>query len=313
MPVRSPLSVLAAVVGASALLSLALPAAPPLTAAPERSPALQSLVETEQAFAKMGAAKGLRDAYLEYLSEDSLLFRPGPVPGKMFYRRQPPSRGRTTWAPDFADIAVSGDLGYNAGPFEFREGDGTAAAPTPTPTWAGHFMSLWRKQADGQWKVELDTHIDHKPFTTAVADVKDVATSSAPGTAANDAKPQKERETALLDLDKGYAKEAASGGGLDAILRAHALDDIRVYRPGSFPFVGKAALDAAARADAAPVTMWQPTVARMSTAGDFGYTTGLIPPSAQTTGPARPRYYVRVWKRQASGAWKIALDLIPAS
>ena len=86
----------------------------------------------------------------------------------------PRLRGSWSWAPTFADAASSEDLGYTTGPYEFRK-----AEMTETPQSWGHYVSIWRKQRDGSWKVEVELGVSHEKFSTAVADVKDVATPPA--------------------------------------------------------------------------------------------------------------------------------------
>ena len=56
------------------------------------------------------------------------------------------------WTPVGADISAFGDLGYTYGTFEFRSKgkDGKAVVDY------GKYTSIWKKQADGSWKVVLD-------------------------------------------------------------------------------------------------------------------------------------------------------------
>ena len=63
-----------------------------------------------------------------------------------------------------ADISSSGDLGYTYGTFEFRSKDKDGK---PTVDY-GKYTSIWKKQADGSWKVALDMG-NSSPGTEAVA------------------------------------------------------------------------------------------------------------------------------------------------
>jgi hypothetical protein len=87
----------------------------------EMTPAIRAIVEQERAFSAASVAKSTRDAFMEYLADDSLLFRPGPVPGKMFIRNRPAPPAKLSWAPMFADAASSEDIGYTTGPYEVRK------------------------------------------------------------------------------------------------------------------------------------------------------------------------------------------------
>ena len=60
---------------------------------------------------------------------------------------------RLTWKPTKAEILGKGDLGYTVGSWELRaEPAGAQAAVT-----RGNYLSVWRKQADGAWRVVFDT------------------------------------------------------------------------------------------------------------------------------------------------------------
>src|SRR6266542_3881046 len=95
----------------------------------EMSLVLTALIDAERAFARTAGEKGMRDVFLEYLADESLLFTPGPSPGKMYYRNRPALPTRLSWAPEFADVSAAGDRGYTSGPWEIRK---SAATDPPT-------------------------------------------------------------------------------------------------------------------------------------------------------------------------------------
>ena len=57
-----------------------------------------------------------------------------------------------TWEAAKADVGASGDLGYTAGAYTLTVNDATG---TPM-TEKGKYVTVWKKQADGTWKVEQD-------------------------------------------------------------------------------------------------------------------------------------------------------------
>ena len=57
-----------------------------------------------------------------------------------------------TWEPERADIAASGDLGWTTGSF-VSAGVGPDGDPIRSE---GRYVSIWRLQADGSWKVVMD-------------------------------------------------------------------------------------------------------------------------------------------------------------
>lgn len=46
--------------------------------------ALQSMVDTERAFAKMSEEQGVRPAFMSFIADDGILFRPTAVKGKQW-------------------------------------------------------------------------------------------------------------------------------------------------------------------------------------------------------------------------------------
>ena len=122
----------------------------------ERGKALASLVEAERAFARTSEEKGIREAFLTWLAPDSVVFRPGPVAGRPVYEKMDPANPTAPdWGPEFADIAASGEVGYTTGPYEVRPRRGAE------PSGFGHYISIWKTQPDGSWKVFLDIGIQH--------------------------------------------------------------------------------------------------------------------------------------------------------
>ena len=50
---------------------------------------LKSLVATEQAFSQAAADKGTREAFVQFIAEDGILFRPKAVNGKRWMQDHP--------------------------------------------------------------------------------------------------------------------------------------------------------------------------------------------------------------------------------
>jgi ketosteroid isomerase-like protein len=59
---------------------------------------------------------------------------------------------KITWRPNKADVARSGELGYTSGAYRMRFKDATGK----TVSDKGKYLMVWKKQADGAWKVVFD-------------------------------------------------------------------------------------------------------------------------------------------------------------
>src|SRR5687768_12358691 len=85
---------------------------------------LQEMVLTEQAFSRMAAEKNTRDAFMAFIADDGLLFRPGAVNGKKWMLAHPApasdKRPLLAWQPVFGMVAAAGDMGFTTGPWESK-------------------------------------------------------------------------------------------------------------------------------------------------------------------------------------------------
>lgn len=62
------------------------------------------------------------------------------------------------WQPLDAAISSSGDLGYTIGAYEIvRSGENAGVVTT------GKYVTIWKKQADGSWKVIFDSGVPDTP------------------------------------------------------------------------------------------------------------------------------------------------------
>jgi ketosteroid isomerase-like protein len=65
-----------------------------------------------------------------------------------------------SWSPLSASGSNRGDLGYTVGTYEITQSDDKGKHVVGT----GKYLTVWRKQADGSWKVEFDTGVaDSEP------------------------------------------------------------------------------------------------------------------------------------------------------
>jgi ketosteroid isomerase-like protein len=70
---------------------------------------------------------------------------------------------KITWHADKAGVAKSGELGYTSGTYQMTFTD---AAGKTIPD-KGKYVTVWKKQADGSWKVLLDTFNTDMPMPGA--------------------------------------------------------------------------------------------------------------------------------------------------
>lgn len=257
------------------------------------------LADAERAFAKMSVEKGVREAFYNNFAEDGINFQPHPTNTREAYRKTPvpvtPPPVTLNWAPIYGDISQAGDLGYTTGPYTVED-----HSPAKRPTRHGMYSSVWKKQADGNWKVVLDLGIQ---LPSAVAPL-DAPFQAAPEWNVKPPKRSAEENLAsLLKADREFF-ERAKAGASTAWQKALS-EDARIHRNQMMPVVGKAELQSWAGKQTAAIT-GEPMKADVAASGDLGYSYGKY---ELKTEKLEKGYYARVWKRDAKGKWRIVFDV----
>jgi ketosteroid isomerase-like protein len=117
------------------------------------------LIETDLAFSRLSQEKGIKYAFIKYAADSVVILREKSYPqiGKYALLKRFESFSDSgfvlTWEPLFADIARSGELGYTYGIYTSVSSDSTGKLLTGK----GTYVSIWKKDQDGQWKYVLDT------------------------------------------------------------------------------------------------------------------------------------------------------------
>jgi len=260
---------------------------------------LQTLVASERAFARASVEKGMRDAFIEFLAEDGVIFRPLPVPGKPWFQARPAAPGQLIWEPVYGDIARSADLGFTTGPWEFRLDD-----TTRTSTF-GHYLSIWKRQQDGAWRVALDVGIGHEKLASSPVSYFPVTGRATKATL--DAVQLEQARQAILAAERELTS-VASATGVGHTLAEYGTKDVRLYRHGAPPSVGRDSVRTRLATGKGGCS-WMPQFAAVAASGDFGYAHGIAE-TRDSTG-VDSSTYVRIWKK-GSGRdrkWRVAVDL----
>jgi ketosteroid isomerase-like protein len=273
----------------------------------EESPALASLVAAEKAFARTSVEKGIRESFLAFFADDGINFQPHPTKTRAAYLSRPAPAARPAvelnWKPVWADVAEAGDLGYTTGPYTL-----TDLSPEKRPARQGYYFSVWKKQADGEWKVVLDLGTQHSAPSMQKISFHSPKMEVRGGTSGARLSLDEGR-AALKDLERAFQTDAQARGFLKAY-DVYLTDESRLHRQQMLPLVGRDAIRAFLSQKALTVK-WEPLYADIAQSGDLGYVYGSY---ILSDNPARAEaiekgYYARVWKRGRDGKWKMALDV----
>ena len=288
----------------SLLLAALFVTAPAFSQKSETSGAQEELVEAEKAFARYCVEHGIRDAWLEFFADDGVIFKPGPVNAKEFYRKRPPAQtplpATLNWEPRYGDVSLAGDMGYDIGPWNY------VSNTTPKePDSHGYFFSIWKKQPDGKWKVAVDVgtgeiksatadHVFGKPFQPARQYKPKVPRGLAPAAELR----------GLTEMERGFAANAKSAGALNSYL-ALVADDAKTFKPNTPP-AGKEAIRSFIPAGSEMMLTLAPVGGGVAVSRDMAYTYGSY--EIQESGRTREKgYYAHMWKRDEAGRWKVVV------
>lgn len=248
-----------------------------------------SLAAAESAFAAQSVREGFRAAFLAWLAPGATLFRNGPVDGPATIRREPDPPIVLDWRPVFVETAASGEIGLSTGPWKIQRRADPAAAPR-----YGQFLSVWRRDSFGSWRVHVDLGISH------------------PGPALWDAPleaghtPRATRGPETVERAEAEFARLARTQGTQSAYAAWASSRIRLYREGIAPLLGREAALSHAGEPAGSLE-WVRARSESSEAGDFGFASGHY----ARPGEAKAGHFVRIWRREEDG-WRIAADVTEA-
>jgi ketosteroid isomerase-like protein len=269
-----------------------------LTAQPEPD-RFHEVVAAERAFARYAALAGISPAFAAFMADDGILFRPHAVLGKKWSEEHPGQPGLLSWAPAFGDISHDGDMGYTTGPWSYR-----STAPGDTSVGRGEYITVWKRQPDGEWKVAIDLGIAHAgSFMTGNSTVR----HRRRGRKKNHFQPDTDAMTSLVQADSMYA-DAVRRLGVVEVSIAVADSEARFYRNGYPPMIGKEAIVSVLEQYGGNAS-WDRLGGTVAETGDMGFTYGLAE-QRNPKGGTDEGNYLRIWRRGGRGEWRIMIDVV---
>ena len=258
-----------------------------------QSPAAK-IYETEKAFERMAAEKGVNAAFIDFMAPMGVMFVPEQRNAREFWKSIPPSTSYLTWNPIWIDVASNGMLGYSIGN-SIRRPKGK---DDPEIIY-GHYISIWTKQSDGQYRALLDAGINHSKPASIPTQWKSPADSGVD-----------KNEGRLSAADSAVPFYASVEANAAKAYKSYLTDDAIMMRSGKEPFIGK-------KAAVAYIDNERPTI-RFSKrksfieGPDLAYVYNLYSIVDKTGKEIEGGNFVQVWKLR-KGKWMIAADALIAS
>jgi len=259
------------------------------------SQALPRMVATERAFAAATEQIGVRDGFLTFFADDAVSLDSGASGAAATVSRAkdglvklPPPKlpvlARLMWEPYTGQISEDGTLGWLTGPYVILN------QLSKEIDRKGAYFSVWKRQADGTYRVWLDEGIALPDVWSGASEFR-----AAPAPDAGTAGVQGE------SVDD--AERAVSSGGEP--WTARLATSVRLHREGVMPMDGRDAVRQWA-ATAWTAVRYTSLRAERAASGDLAVTLG----GYDATSASGPQHgtWVRVWHRDVTNRWRIVFE-----
>jgi hypothetical protein len=255
-------------------------------------------VDADKAFNKLVEKKGIKGGFLAVADPEGIIFKPNVININEFYKNIDQQAGTLTMQPNFARIAVNGDLAFTAGPYLYQNGT------DDTDKVYGDYVSVWKANESGELKLLINLGIQHpEPETDAISDFKnpDSTKQVAPS------KDPFAGKRIILATDNAF-NHSLNISAL-AAYKEFLSPEGRYYFPGFEAISGQDKIMKFVDNEAISISA-QTTNAGRSTSNDLAYTYGK---ARIKKGEIVSDYnYVRIWELDASHKWDVLLEVFSA-
>ena len=243
-------------------------------------------------------AEGIKGGFLAVADPEGIVFKPGAVNITQFYTRIDKQAGTLTWTPNFARIAVNGDLAFTAGPYVYQNGN------NDTDKVFGDYVSVWRNDGDGKLKLLIDLGTQHPEAEQEV--INDIKSPDATKMVALSKDPFGGKK--IIMATDNIFNHSLTISAL-ATYKEFLMPDGRYYFPGFEPIIGQEKTMKFIDNEGITITA-QTTNAGRSTSNDLAYSYGT---ARIKKGNVVSNYnYVRIWALDESHKWDILLEAFSA-
>lgn len=263
-----------------------------------KNPNLNVLIATEYAFVSAAAEVGTRDAFLKFIADDGIIFRPNAVNGKTYLSNAPKRPGLLIWFPIFAGISRDGDMGFTTGPADFKKDQDSSAI------WFGNFSTVWQKQSNSEFKFVIDMGNSNNKPTEQYVPLKYEMTSSNSSALRKGMKRIKADE--LFNNDKELTM-IISKMGVASTYKKFINEESRLLRDELYPIIGTSAITDYLSKNSGTYA-FNPIGGKISSSKDLGFTYGELKISDSDETKNGIYNYMHVWKKEGK-RWIIIIDV----
>ncbi|MDM7923341.1 MAG: hypothetical protein QUS14_13675 [Pyrinomonadaceae bacterium] len=252
---------------------------------------LQQMYDTELKFGNELSAKGAKTAYLEYLTEDGVIFVPSAANGRDWWSIQNTATPHTVRTPLHVDISSNGLIGYTTGIWRSFKNRTDKNAEN-----YGQYATIWRRMPDGSYRIVVDL---------AVRNAEALESSSVRSGPAITGRDANERGWSAADSYMAFLRSSMAPKGLSRAYKKHGREDMRLLRENLPPLYGKLAAVAETKQFRA---VGHPQKVAMVESGDMAYVWNQCEFAENDEGRAAGNC-LHVWKLTKK-KWHIVLGVL---
>jgi hypothetical protein len=253
------------------------------------------VVTAEKDFNRLVERKGIKEGFLSVADIEGIVFKPQAVKITDFYSSIDKQPGKLSWDPKFARISANGDLGFTAGPYIYQNGK------TEDDKVYGDYVSIWRLDGEGKFKLLVDVGIQHPEGEQAIpTDFKEPDLSKQKAAS----KDPFNGKNVILATDKtfNHSLELSALAAYKEFLSPAG----HYYFPGFEPMTGPDKILKFLDNEGISITAETLNAGR-SSSNDLAYSYGRA--RIKKGNMVNNYNYVRIWEVDASHKWNMLLEI----
>jgi len=266
-----------------------------------------SVLAADRNLAKAVARSG-GEAFLRALEPGAAVLIPeqpilkGPAGSRSAFIARYGAPSTYSWAPTHAVASRDGRLACTFGYSSF-----TSARDSARAIRRGTYLTCWRRDGSGTWRVAGTQRADSPPATPAFAD----STWLPGGPHSATVSIGSGALSAAIDADSLFAVMGEELAGPGPAFAKYAAEDALIVGGDDFPRGPEGMAAAFATYSPDRVITWRPMRGLGAGSGGLAFTVGhsVSGPRPGKTGPSIPQKYFSVWRQDPDGRWLFIFDL----
>ncbi len=186
---------------------------------------LREIKEAEWSFINAARSSGTKNAYLSFLSDNSVVFQPGAANGLAVWQKAENSLDILERTPIFADAASNGGFGYTTGHWKSQE------PGKPDTAKYGQYVTVWQRSKSGTFKIALDIITNHEEFPAEL--LEKLGSSDKPSKESN------KKGWSAADATMNFYRLGNNQNQLGGAYEKYSSEKVRLLIDGDAPVFGK--------------------------------------------------------------------------